>query len=121
MTCKYCSAQILDSYYFCPNCGKKIKEPPFKFSLSRAIFIFLVSIFLPPFGLFPAIKYFVAPDIKAKLVGAVGTVLNIVVLTLATYYLINTINKTMDQVSQLTSPQGTVQNQIETLQNSQNK
>lgn len=121
MTCKYCSQPILDNYYFCPSCGKKLKEPPFQFSTSRSLYILILSTLAPPFGIFPSLKYIVAPDIKAKIVGLVGIILNIVILTLATFYLVNTINKTVDQVNQLTNPQGSVQNQIETLQNSQNK
>lgn len=117
MTCTNCNAQILDNYYFCPNCGKKIKEPPFKFSNHQAVKIILLSILVPPFGIFPSIKYLLVTDMKAKIVGAVGIVLNIVILTLATIYLIKSINQTMDQINALTNPQGSIQNQIQTLQN----
>lgn len=117
MNCKNCQSPILETYYFCPSCGKKLKEPPFKFSVNRTITIILLSVFLPPLGLIPAIRYFVAPDIKAKIVGIVGIALNAVILTWITIYLINSINQTMTQIDQITNPQGSVENQIQTLQN----
>lgn len=119
MNCKKCGAQIQESYYYCPNCGEKIKEPPFKFSAQQSIKIILLSTIAPPFGVFPSLKYIIAPDFKAKIVGILGLILNFVILTLATMYLINTINKTIEQVNQLTNPQGSIQNQIQTLQSPQ--
>ena len=116
MNCKNCGTQILDNFYFCPNCGNKLKEAPFKFSWKKTFQILLLSTLLPPFGIFPSIKYLVAPDLKAKIIGILGLILNILILSLATIYLINTVNQTMGQIDQLTNPQGSIQNQVQNLQ-----
>lgn len=117
MTCKKCGNQILETYYFCPNCGKKLKEPPFKFSIKQSLYIILLSTILPPFGIFPSIKYILAPSAKAKIVGLLGLLLNILILSLATIYLYNTVTKSMNEINQLTNPQGSVESQIQQLQN----
>lgn len=116
MTCPNCSASILDNYYFCPNCGKKLKEPPFKFSTSRTVYILLLSTLLPPFGVIPSIKYMIAPDIRAKVVGIIGLILNIAILAIATIYLISTINNSVEQLNLLTNPQGSIEQQVQSLQ-----
>lgn len=56
-TCKRCGGLVQESFYFCPNCGKKRKEPPPSTSLSAQLVVYLVSFFLPPLGLIYAYKY----------------------------------------------------------------
>lgn len=116
MNCKKCGFQIQENFYFCPNCGEKIKEPPFKFSVTQSIKIILLSLLVPPFGVVPSFKYIKASDSKAKIVGILGLFLNILVLVLATIYLYNAITKSVEQVNQLTNPQGSVEQQIQSLQ-----
>ena len=91
-TCKYCKAQVLDTFYFCPNCGKKLKEPPFKFSLTKAIIIILESIFLPPLGLIPGIRYLLKNDIKAQAVGLIAIILTFISTGIAIIISINLMN-----------------------------
>ena len=72
MICKKCGKPIIDAYFFCPNCGKKIKEPPFKFSLVTTIWVVIESALLPPLGLFPGFKY-----IRMKEAGANPTAVSL--------------------------------------------
>src|ERR1035437_5739877 len=74
--CPFCHFQLLQNYYFCPNCGKKINEPPI--SNAKAIGVYLLSIFLPPLGLWPGIKYLFAKEQKTKTVGIIAIISTII-------------------------------------------
>ncbi|HEX7042122.1 MAG TPA: zinc ribbon domain-containing protein [Patescibacteria group bacterium] len=93
INCPFCHSIISDEFIYCPNCGKQVKDAPI--TLSKQIGIYLISIFLPPLGLFPGIKYLFRTDPKAKQVGIIAILLTIVatVVTLwATLGLFNQIN-----------------------------
>lgn len=123
-TCKYCKTQVLETFYFCPNCGKKIKEPPFKFSLGKAILLILESVLLPPLGIIPGIKYFFKNDHKAQILGIIIIGLTIASTIIGIIFTVNLIKGTMktynniDQTQNLiNSPTDSIENQIEQLQN----
>jgi len=84
--CPSCKFEVFENSYFCPNCGKKLKEPPLSTSIGKQIGIYLISIFLPPFGLYPGIKYLLQKDQKRKLIGSIAVVLT-VISTVATVWL----------------------------------
>ncbi|MDE2001793.1 MAG: zinc ribbon domain-containing protein [Patescibacteria group bacterium] len=58
MQCSKCKAEVLPEYYFCPNCGKKLREKPIATSALMQIGVYLVCIFLPPLGLYYTYRYF---------------------------------------------------------------
>ena len=123
LTCRKCKVPISDSFYFCPNCGKKIKEPPFKFSLSKTIVIILESVLIPPFGLIPGIKYFFKNDHKAQIIGMVAIGLTIISTIVGIMFTINLFKgtmKTYNEINQMqnliNSPSGSTQDQIDQLQ-----
>lgn len=108
LPCTICHFPLSDTFYFCPNCGKKIKEPPVSLSVSKQIGIYALSIFLPPLGLWPGIKYLLQKDQKAQIVGMVAILLTIVStiltlwLTFAAYnQLTQTINTQTRQINEL--------------------
>jgi len=45
--CLACHQPILPQYYFCPNCGKKIKEAPLSTTIKTQAWIYAFSIILP--------------------------------------------------------------------------
>ncbi len=123
-TCKYCKNPVAESFYFCPNCGKKLKEPPFKFSWGKTIVILLESILLPPFGIIPGIRYLLKNDNKAMIVGLTAIILTFLSTGITIIYSINFINKTVSTYNnmgqtqnEINNPSGSAQNQIEQLQN----
>lgn len=122
--CKKCSKQIWDSYFFCPNCGKKLKEPPYVFSLSKTIIIVLESLLLPPLGLIPGIRYLRMKESEAKLIGLIAIVLTIISTILTLVFLkdyIDKVNKQLNDVNYInniySNPQGSVEDQVNQLQN----
>jgi len=77
--CSKCQTHFPSSpiLYFCPNCGNKLKDKALSTSTGKQIGVYLISFFLPPFGLWPAIKYLKQPNSKAKIIGWVAIVLTI--------------------------------------------
>ncbi len=102
--CQMCHFPLSESFYFCPNCGKKIKEH-FSTSLWKQISIYGISLLLPPLGLFPGIKYASQKDTKVRMIGIIAISITIIatILTLwFTYVFVNDAvtkaNKQLDQM-----------------------
>lgn len=104
--CKFCKSPIQESFYFCPNCGKKIKEPPFKFSLGKSITIIIVALLFPPFGLIPGIKYFLKDDKRAQFVGMITIAVTIIAIGLMFVVTMRIANYYKDTYSQILQLQG---------------
>jgi hypothetical protein len=85
LVCNACNASLQNTFFFCPNCGKKIKDPPVSTTIGKQIGIYLLSVFLPPLGFWPGVKYMLAPDKKAQMIGLVANVLTLV-STIATVW-----------------------------------
>jgi hypothetical protein len=94
--CPACHQLVQPEWYFCPNCGKDLKPKPVNVSAWAQIGVYALSVFLPPLGLWPGIKYLQKPGPQAKIVGWVAIILTIVstVLTFwfTIHYLQNSIN-----------------------------
>lgn len=102
--CKHCNNPIAESFYYCPNCGKKIKEPPFKFSWNKTILLIAESVLLPPLGLIPGIKYFLKNDRRAQILGIVligTTIASTVIGLMLTVNLIKGTMKTYNDINQM--------------------
>jgi hypothetical protein len=101
--CSVCHQSILPEYYFCPNCGNSLKEKPIPISIITQTGLYALSIFLPPFGLWPGIKYITKKSPQAKQVGTIILILTLIstVLTIwATFTIfqsyINQLNEVMN-------------------------
>jgi hypothetical protein len=55
--------------------------------------VYLLSFFLPPFGLWPAFKYLFQSDAKSKIVGVVAIILTGVSIAVTTYYTLAGLNQ----------------------------
>jgi hypothetical protein len=81
--CEVCHFQLSDNFYFCPNCGRKLKITPPSMSIATLIGIFALSLFIPPLGLWPAYKYLKQPNQKAKTIGFIIIALTIISLVIS--------------------------------------
>ncbi len=126
-TCKFCKSPTQESFYFCPNCGKKLKEPPFKFSLAKSITIIVAAILIPPFGIIPGVKYFLKDDRRAQFIGIITiavTILATGLMIVVTMRVVNYYKESYNQIMQIqssmnaapASDQQNLINQIESLQ-----
>jgi len=87
LKCKYCSANITSLDFFCPNCGKQLKAKQMSVGIGTQIGVYLLSFFLPPLGLWPAIKYLRQEDNVSKRIGIIAIVLTVisVIITLVSF------------------------------------
>lgn len=92
--CPSCHSPIIDTYYFCPNCGKNIKPVPLATSITKQIGVYAVSIFLPPLGLWPAVKYLKQEDKTAKKIGVIAIVLTVISIVVSIWLLKGFVNQT---------------------------
>lgn len=91
-TCIYCKGNISSFDYFCPHCGKKIKEKLLPTTFGRQLSVYLLSVFLPPLGIWPAIKYLRQQDKKSKKIGLVTLLLTIISIVVTIWLTINFMN-----------------------------
>lgn len=92
LTCPYCRKNISTTDYFCPGCGKKLKDKPLSTTFARQLVIYLISLFLPPLGLWPAISYLRQRDETAKKIGIAALFLTIISIVITSWLTINLIN-----------------------------
>ncbi|MFI5265711.1 MAG: zinc ribbon domain-containing protein [Candidatus Levyibacteriota bacterium] len=101
--CPHCKNKASDADFFCPSCGKKLKDPPLSTGIGKQISIYLIAILLPPFGLIPAVKYLKGGNQKAKMIGLTALVLTIVtilVTILLTLQVVSEANKVISSQGQ---------------------
>lgn len=111
--CNHCHGNISTADYYCPNCGKNVREKPLSTSIVKQIWLYIFSLLLPPLGIWPAIKYLKQEDGKARKIGIIILVLTAVsiVLTIwATMNFVNSFNSALNNqmnIYQVTGLQGT--------------
>ena len=84
--CPLCKYVVQKSWYFCPNCSKKLKMKPLSTSVWRQIGVYLISSLIPPFGIFPAFNYLRQSTWKARTVGIICLLLTVLSIVLMTWY-----------------------------------
>lgn len=103
LTCKRCGQPVQESFYFCPGCGKKRKEPPPSTSLSAQLVVYLVSFFLPPLGLIYAYKYSRHGGTKERYIAVTAGVLTCLIIYLQ-YTLLIKVWETFSQTLEALDP-----------------
>ena len=96
LTCKRCGQPIQESFYFCPNCGKKIKEPPPSTSIAAQTVVSLVSFFFPPLGLIYAYRYSRHGGSKERYIAVAAVVITCLII----YLQYTLLTKVWENVSQ---------------------
>lgn len=78
LPCSQCGKDIKTGYNFCPSCGKQLRAVPIQIGTGKLVYVLLVSVLLPPLGLFWGIKYVFQDDQKTKITGILAIVLTII-------------------------------------------
>lgn len=83
MICPRCHFPTKPEYYFCPNCGAKLTEPPLGTGLVDQLLLYAFSLILPWIAYlaitkWQGIKYLRAPDSQARQIGLIALVLLVV-------------------------------------------
>lgn len=84
--CPFCSSPISPTDYFCPTCGKNVREKPISTSLITQIGLYAVSALLPPLFLGWTIKYLKSSNPKAKQIGFISLGVMIISIILALWF-----------------------------------
>ena len=108
LTCTVCHQPLLPEYYFCPNCGKKVNEPPLSTSLATQTWVYLFSIILPMMCFlfvtrWPGMKYVKSKDEKAQQIGQVAWALIILSTIFTVWFAIVWTQNFVKSVSQSTA------------------
>jgi hypothetical protein len=91
MICPQCHFPVKPEYYYCPNCGKPLHEPPLSTSVGTQLWIYAFSIILPiicflAVSYWPGIKYFRSKDPGAQQIGLIAIIL-MALSTIITFWL----------------------------------
>jgi predicted nucleic acid-binding Zn ribbon protein len=97
--CKYCNNAVTESDFYCPKCGKKIKEKPASLSPLSLIWLLILSVLLPPLGIGVTIRYMKDSDERARTIGWISlliTIVSIVVMVVLSFSVFKNLN---DQIN----------------------
>jgi hypothetical protein len=100
LNCPNCKQVVLASDYFCPNCGKKIKDKPLSTTILKQALVYLLSISFPPLGFWPAVKYLKQKDQKSRMIGFIAVALTIISIAVTVWLclgIMNTFNQELNQ------------------------
>jgi uncharacterized OB-fold protein len=74
--CRKCGNQVKPTDNYCSNCGLQVRDV--SVGVGKQIYIYAVSILLPPLGLIWTFKYFRSPLKRQRIVALVALILTIV-------------------------------------------
>jgi len=77
LVCQNCKNILQTKAAFCQYCGKQVSNYLIQTNASKQILVYLVSFFLPPFGLIYAYKYLKQGDSKSKKIAYLAIALTI--------------------------------------------
>ncbi len=103
LICKHCGASVVAEDYFCPQCGKKLKNKPPSTSFLRQAIVYAICIFLPPLGLWPAVQYLRQKDETSKRIGIAAVILTVVSLAVTIWLTVDMLNSINATVNSLTN------------------
>ncbi len=80
IVCPACHQPVQPEFYFCPNCGKLLREKPLSTSLETKAWIYALSIIMPflaflAISYWPGVKYLRSSDEEVRQIGIIATVL----------------------------------------------
>ena len=101
INCPFCSTQIDATAYFCPNCGKKIREKPLGIDAKSQILLYLVSLLLPPLFIGRTIRYMRSTDPKSRLVGMISLFMTIVAIVVISWITVSFMQKLNSQINEV--------------------
>lgn len=99
MRCRYCSQPITTFDYFCPSCGKKLKDKPVSTDFWPLVWLFALSALFPPFGIGRTLRYIKADEEKAKMMGWISLIVTIFAFTLTIWITKRTMDNLNKQIN----------------------
>jgi len=78
--CPHCTTLIEGMSFFCPICGKKVRDKPLSTGFFSQMGLYLASVLLPPLFLGWTIRYLKSSDTKERQIGLISLGLTIAAL-----------------------------------------
>jgi uncharacterized OB-fold protein len=105
-TCPNCGLPITAGANYCPNCGRKLKEKEVSTGMWALLWLFFVSVFLPPFGLGLTLRYLKSTDKTIRVFGIISLLLTVGVLVWAIWSVLAVLKSINQMVNQQLSLPG---------------
>jgi hypothetical protein len=91
LVCPQCHQSVQPEWYFCPNCGKRLSDPPLATDIGTQLWIYVFSAVLPiicylAIGYWPGIKYARSQEPQARAIGWISIAI-ISISTIITFWL----------------------------------
>ena len=83
VVCQYSSFPVTDENYFCPHCGKKLKDKPVSIGTWAIVWLFVLSVLLPPLGIGLTMRYIKADEESTRTIGWISLLVTVVSLMVA--------------------------------------
>lgn len=97
--CPYCGTAIQPVDSFCPHCGKSLEELLRGISIGKQIYIYFMSLLLPPAGIVYGMRYLKIPNQQVKTVGIVAIILTVISLLVSVWLILDVVKQTQDAFS----------------------
>ncbi len=98
-TCPFCQQPVTETDFFCPSCGRKIQEKPLSTSILTQTWIYFLSFFLPPLGLWPGFKYLKQIGSKYNPTGCIAIILTFASRLITALLVVNVMNQVNEQMN----------------------
>ena len=99
--CPSCKSTVPITAYFCPNCGKQLKDKPPDATLLKQIIIYSVSLFLPPLGLYYVWKYLKYGDYELRKIGIIALILTVMSTVVTLWFTAGFINAFLQSLNEI--------------------
>lgn len=111
LVCDFCHTTNPAAFFFCPNCGKVLRQKPLSTSIPKQAWVYFVALFFPPFGIFSGIKYLRQKTTAEKTIGIAAIILTLISLLISAWLLFFSINKIQSAMNE--AIQGNSQSNLE--------
>lgn len=99
--CPQCQTILLPNTNFCPKCGFQIVQNPQVIGIGRKVWIYFVSLFLPPLGLIWTFKYLRSDSIQLKRVALIATALTVISIVVSIWFTVSFFQGLQQQYNQI--------------------
>lgn len=106
--CPYCKAVVEPVFRFCPYCGKPLEEMFLGIGVGKQIYVYFLSLLLPPYGIIWAMRYMKSPNPQVKTVAWVAIILTILSLGVSVWIILDVVKQVQNAMSKFNNIGGGV-------------
>lgn len=103
LICQNCGNTLSPDDLFCSTCGTKIEKQPLTVGIGRQIWIYFISLALPPFGLIWTWKYLRSSNSQLKRIGIIAAILTVISIILTIWTTVGFLQGIQSQLNSYTN------------------